>query len=434
MPSEQRATETASGVTDRDLALAHTQTQTKFCALCHGTLSPSSIETEYNASGLQAMEDVLAEDEGVAVRDGRYMSIDVDIEADSDMGDAPADDALDMAALCSACRERAVAPYANGAQAVNGAVRGARYALSRPPMVVGLETTTVMPSPPPSLLDSPVPFIQERSSIPPAVAVSLPKLRPTVSIPPSPCDTPSSSSSPSETHLRKTIRDRSTSPVAFVRHASPSSATRYAPYHDEQLDPTLDITRLRVRSNGYKCLYPGASFKGTQKSGRNSYDVSVTIVVSCLFLLSFSRFHTSSGIQHVNSPDIYYTQDVDFSASFLCGYLRIRGLTDDWPELTTYFDAQIVGNRHGFLTQDWGATDKDDMTHWGRFASFQQVQGDMEEPRCTVKDNKRYGAVFMRWKERFLVPDHRVQDINGASFAGEQRLILFTLPNENVER
>ena len=305
MPSEQRATET--GVTDRDLALAHTQTQTKFCALCHGTLSPSSIETEYNASGLQAMEDVLAEDEGVAVRDGRYMSIDVDIEADSDMGDAPADDALDMAALCSACRERAVAPYANGAQAVNGAVRGARYALSRPPMVVGLETTTVMPSPPPSLLDSPVPFIQERSSIPPAVAVSLPKLRPTVSIPSSPCDTPSSSSSPSETHLRKTIRDRSTSPVAFVRHASPNSTTRYAPYHDEQLDPTLDITRLRVRSNGYKCLYPGASFQGTQKSGRNSYDVSVTIVVSCLFLLSFSRFHTSSGIQHVNSPDIYYT-------------------------------------------------------------------------------------------------------------------------------
>lgn len=24
----------------------------------------------------------------------------------------------------------------------------------------------------------------------------------------------------------------------------------------------------------------------------------------------------------------------------------------------------------------------------------------------------------MRWKERFLVPDHKVQDVNGASFAG----------------
>jgi hypothetical protein len=34
------------------------------------------------------------------------------------------------------------------------------------------------------------------------------------------------------------------------------------------------------------------------------------------------------------------------------------------------------------------------------------------------------GAVFMRWKERFLVPDHRVQDINGASFAGKVIFIL----------
>lgn len=26
--------------------------------------------------------------------------------------------------------------------------------------------------------------------------------------------------------------------------------------------------------------------------------------------------------------------------------------------------------------------------------------------------------VFMRWKEHFLVPDHTIRDINGASFAG----------------
>jgi hypothetical protein len=44
-------------------------------------------------------------------------------------------------------------------------------------------------------------------------------------------------------------------------------------------DPLSDITRLRVRSQRYHCLYPGASFQGTQKSGRNSYDVNVTIVV-----------------------------------------------------------------------------------------------------------------------------------------------------------
>ncbi|EGN93319.1 hypothetical protein SERLA73DRAFT_64429 [Serpula lacrymans var. lacrymans S7.3] len=152
-------------------------------------------------------------------------------------------------------------------------------------------------------------------------------------------------------------------------------------------DPLVDITHIRVRSKGHHCLYPGASFQGTQKSGRNSYDVNVTIV------------------------------DVNFSSSFLCGYLRIRGLTDDWPELTTYFDAEIIGNRYGFLTQNWGANEQEDMVHWQRFPAFRHVKSDLKKPHLTMADRDR-GAVFMRWKERFLVPDHRVQDINGASFAG----------------
>ncbi|KAJ7097804.1 vacuolar import and degradation protein-domain-containing protein [Mycena belliarum] len=152
-------------------------------------------------------------------------------------------------------------------------------------------------------------------------------------------------------------------------------------------DPLADITRLRVRTQTHHCLYPGASFEGTQKSGRNSYDVNVTIV------------------------------DVDFASSFLCGYLRIRGLTDDWPELTTYFDAEIIGSRYGFLTQNWGATEQADMVHWSRFPAFRHVKSELKKPHLTMPDRDR-GAVFMRWKERFLVPDHRVQDINGASFAG----------------
>ncbi|KAJ7063415.1 vacuolar import and degradation protein-domain-containing protein [Mycena amicta] len=152
-------------------------------------------------------------------------------------------------------------------------------------------------------------------------------------------------------------------------------------------DPLVDITRLRVRAQSHHCLYPGATFQGTQKSGRNSYDVNVTIV------------------------------DVDFASSFLCGYLRIRGLTDDWPELTTYFDAEIIGSRYGFLTQNWGATEQADMVHWSRFPAFRHVKSELKKPHLTMPDRDR-GAVFMRWKERFLVPDHRVQDINGASFAG----------------
>jgi glucose-induced degradation protein 4 len=111
-------------------------------------------------------------------------------------------------------------------------------------------------------------------------------------------------------------------------------------------------------------------------------------------------------------------QDVDFTSSFLCGYLRIRGLTDDWPELTTYFDAQIIGSRYGFLTGDWGASEQEDMTHWARFPAFQKIKQEIRGPHHTIRDRDR-DCVFMRWKERFLVPDHRVRDINGASFAGE---------------
>ena len=126
----------------------------------------------------------------------------------------------------------------------------------------------------------------------------------------------------------------------------------------------------------------------------------------------------------MSRPSLYYCvlknvqQDVDFSSSSLCGYLRIRGLTDDWPELTTYFDAEIIGSRYGFITQNWGATEHEDLVHWSRFPAFKNVKHETKRPYLTMEDRDR-GAVFMRWKERFLVPDHRVQDINGASFAGQ---------------
>ena len=63
------------------------------------------------------------------------------------------------------------------------------------------------------------------------------------------------------------------------------------------------------------------------------------------------------------------------------------------------------------------------MVHWGRFPAFRYVRNELKKPHLTMKDADR-GAVFMRWKERFLVPDHRVQDISGASFAGEPDMPL----------
>ena len=64
------------------------------------------------------------------------------------------------------------------------------------------------------------------------------------------------------------------------------------------------------------------------------------------------------------------------------------------------------------------------MVHWARFPAFRHVRHELKKPHLTMKDADR-GAVFMRWKEKFLVPDHRVQDISGASFAGERGVLCF---------
>jgi hypothetical protein len=68
--------------------------------------------------------------------------------------------------------------------------------------------------------------------------------------------------------------------VSSTHLVSPSVRSSDTPLqHSPTPDPSVDITRLRVRSQGHHCLYPGATFQGTQKSGRNSYDVTVSIVV-----------------------------------------------------------------------------------------------------------------------------------------------------------
>lgn len=66
---------------------------------------------------------------------------------------------------------------------------------------------------------------------------------------------------------------RTVSSDSFQSQKETRHETIYSP------NPLVDITRLRVRSPTHHCLYPGATFTGTQKSGRSSYDVNVTIVV-----------------------------------------------------------------------------------------------------------------------------------------------------------
>jgi hypothetical protein len=164
-------------------------------------------------------------------------------------------------------------------------------------------------------------------------------------------------------------------------------------------------------------LYPGSIFRGTQTSGRSAYEVEIKVVVR-LFVCSCAP--------------ILMTQDVSFAESTLCGYLSISHLTDAHPHLTTFFTGEIIGPKYGFVTGErFGATEHDDMRHWGRFEQFRRpaTRTDLIRPEMLLRDpipDRSKGEtkardrdfVFLRIKERFLVPDHKVRDISGASFAG----------------
>ena len=96
------------------------------------------------------------------------------------------------------------------------------------------------------------------------------------------------------------------------------------------------------------------------------------------------------------------------------------GLTKDHPTLTTYFESEIIGSKYTFQTkhEKWGATEKTDMQHWDRFPAWRPLANAARKPDFHYKNCTQRENMFMRWKEYFLVPDHRVREISGASFEG----------------
>eukprot|EP01116_Phalansterium_solitarium_P004915 TRINITY_DN16128_c0_g1_i1.p1 TRINITY_DN16128_c0_g1~~TRINITY_DN16128_c0_g1_i1.p1 ORF type:complete len:182 (-),score=39.07 TRINITY_DN16128_c0_g1_i1:223-768(-) len=135
-------------------------------------------------------------------------------------------------------------------------------------------------------------------------------------------------------------------------------------------------------------LAPGAKFEGYQKSGKHSYSVIVEI------------------------------KSVDLAQSHFSGYLNIKGLTEEYPELTTFFESEIIGDRFSFLTNKWDVPELIDKAHWCQFEeAFAPHAAHMRQPNYKF-DFRKQRFWFMRWKEHFLVPDHRITSINGASLAG----------------
>lgn len=135
-------------------------------------------------------------------------------------------------------------------------------------------------------------------------------------------------------------------------------------------------------------LYSGSRFVGHQKSKGNQYDVEVIL-------------------QYVNIEECY-----------LCGYLKIKGLTEEYPTLTTFFDGEIISKKYPFLTRKWTADEDVDKQHWSKFLSFYQYAKNFNSDNFDYDSLENSDYVYMRWKEHFLVPDHTITDIHGASFAG----------------
>ncbi|KKA27170.1 hypothetical protein TD95_004300 [Thielaviopsis punctulata] len=137
-------------------------------------------------------------------------------------------------------------------------------------------------------------------------------------------------------------------------------------------------------------LRAGSKYRGTQRAERQVYEVNVDI------------------------------KHVDMNDSYMCGYLKIQGLTPDHPQLTTFFQGEIIGPKYSFFTnhESWGATEDIDLSHWSKFPAFRTYTRSMRKDRMPRLDHLPQEYVFMRWKEHFLVPDHTVRSISGASFEG----------------
>lgn len=149
-------------------------------------------------------------------------------------------------------------------------------------------------------------------------------------------------------------------------------------------------------------IYNGSRFAGHQKSKGNSYAVEVVL-------------------QHVDEVN-----------SYLCGYLKIKGLTEEFPTMITFFDGEIISDKFPFLTRKWDADEEVDRKHWSKFAPFSQFAKTFNCDHFDYEQLKNTDFVFMRWKEHFLVPDHTIKDINGASFAGFY-YICFTKSSATIE-
>ncbi|PVH72596.1 hypothetical protein DL98DRAFT_553081 [Cadophora sp. DSE1049] len=131
--------------------------------------------------------------------------------------------------------------------------------------------------------------------------------------------------------------------------------------------------------------------------GHGFSNIRLILSIPSSFLRAGSRFHGTQQSERLVFDIQVEIKLVDMRESFLCGYFCIQGLTED---------------------DDWGSTGIVDLQRWAEFSAFRPFRklagkGNLYIPNPAQREN-----IFMRWKEHFLIPNHRVQTISGASFEG----------------
>lgn len=167
--------------------------------------------------------------------------------------------------------------------------------------------------------------------------------------------------------------------------------------HEElsHFQPFEGFKAFKSHSCDYKTtsyLRPGMKFTGFQFSGSNQYKVDVKLI------------------------------DVELENGLISGSLKIHGLTDLNPEITTFFNGEMIGPHHSFKTKNikWESNWNNDIQHWARFDSWRKLNMNLNQPDNSIYHSNPLNNQFLyfRWKELFLLNDPHIKDIKGASFAG----------------
>jgi hypothetical protein len=121
---------------------------------------------------------------------------------------------------------------------------------------------------------------------------------------------------------------------------------------------------------GHPVLYSGSRFRGEQKNLNKATSYEVEVI-----------------LQHVN-----------LEKDSIAGYLSITGLVEDVPTLTTFFEGEIIGRHHPFLTRKWDADEEVDKKQWNKFPKFQRYAKSFNSDDFDYGSLALDDAIFMRWK------------------------------------